>query len=166
MVSKGDLDSTLVGVVLYAMTLYIAMTSPERHVVSNHRSFDCLFNSLCWPTTKKHQKFASLAICEGNSLVSGEFPAQIASDPENISIWWRHHDYGPCYIKILLYLVFPDRYPDSKVHGANMGPIWGRQDPGGPHVGPINLSIWAITPMYDPVLLLWYKSLPEYRLRV
>ena len=23
--------------------------------------------------------------------------------------------------------------PDSKVHWANMGPIWGRQDPGGPH---------------------------------
>ena len=23
--------------------------------------------------------------------------------------------------------------PDSKVHGANMGPIWGRHDPGGPH---------------------------------
>ena len=29
-------------------------------------------------------------------------------------------------------------HPNSKVHGANMGPIWGRQDPGGPHVGPIN----------------------------
>ena len=29
--------------------------------------------------------------------------------------------------------------PDSKVHGANMGPIWGQQDPGGPHVGPMNL---------------------------
>ena len=27
--------------------------------------------------------------------------------------------------------------PDNKVHGANMGPIWGRQDPGGPHVGPM-----------------------------
>ena len=26
-----------------------------------------------------------------------------------------------------------DDIPDSKVHGANMGPIWGRQDPGGPH---------------------------------
>ena len=25
--------------------------------------------------------------------------------------------------------------PDSKVHGANMGPIWGRQDPGGSHIG-------------------------------
>ena len=31
--------------------------------------------------------------------------------------------------------------PDSKVHGANMGPIWGRQDPGGPHVGPVNCAI-------------------------
>ena len=35
--------------------------------------------------------------------------------------------------------------PDSKVHGANMGSIWGRQDPGGPHVGPMNLAIWGIT---------------------
>ena len=30
-------------------------------------------------------------------------------------------------------------YPESRVHGANMRPIWGRQDPGGPHVGPMNL---------------------------
>ena len=32
--------------------------------------------------------------------------------------------------------------PDSKVHGAIMGPIWGRQDPGGPHVRPMNFAIW------------------------
>ena len=35
--------------------------------------------------------------------------------------------------------------PDSKVHGANTGPIWGRQDPGGPHVGPMNFAIWVIS---------------------
>ena len=34
--------------------------------------------------------------------------------------------------------------PDSKVHGANMGSIWGRQGPGGPHVGPMKFSIWAL----------------------
>ena len=28
-------------------------------------------------------------------------------------------------------------YPDSKVHGANMGPTWGLQDPGGPHIDPM-----------------------------
>ena len=33
--------------------------------------------------------------------------------------------------------------PNSKVHGANMGPIWGRQDPGRPHVGPMNFAIWG-----------------------
>ena len=34
-------------------------------------------------------------------------------------------------------------HPDSKVHGDNMGPIWGRQDPGGLHVGPMNFVIWT-----------------------
>ena len=33
--------------------------------------------------------------------------------------------------------------PESKVPGANMGPIWGRQDPDGPHVGPMNFVIWV-----------------------
>ena len=35
-------------------------------------------------------------------------------------------------------------FPDSKVHGANMGPIWGRQDLGGPQVGPMNFAILVI----------------------
>ena len=34
-------------------------------------------------------------------------------------------------------------YPDSKVHGANMGPTWGRQDPGGPHVGHMKIAFCA-----------------------
>ena len=36
-------------------------------------------------------------------------------------------------------------YLDSKIHGANMGPIWGRQDPGGPHVGPMDFVIWVMS---------------------
>ena len=34
--------------------------------------------------------------------------------------------------------------PNSKVHGANMVPIWGWQDPGGPHVGPMNFANWEV----------------------
>ena len=41
--------------------------------------------------------------------------------------------------------------PDSKVHGANMGPIWGRQDPGGPHVGPVNFAIWDVSHTHDVI---------------
>ena len=32
-------------------------------------------------------------------------------------------------------------YPDSKVHGANMGPTWVLSAPDGPHVGHMNLAI-------------------------
>ena len=39
--------------------------------------------------------------------------------------------------------VYRNDSPDSKIHGANMGPIWGRQDPGGPHVGFMNFAIWV-----------------------
>ena len=33
--------------------------------------------------------------------------------------------------------------PDNKVHGAIMGPIWGRQVLGGPPVGPLDFAIWV-----------------------
>ena len=41
------------------------------------------------------------------------------------------------------WIKFLDIYPDSKAHVTNMGPIWGRQEPGGPHVGPVNFAIWV-----------------------
>ena len=40
-------------------------------------------------------------------------------------------------------MVYNLEFPDNKVHGANMGPIWGRQDPRGPHYGPVNFAIWV-----------------------
>ena len=39
---------------------------------------------------RKHQSSASRAFV-GNSPVTGEFPAQMASNAENVSIWWRHN---------------------------------------------------------------------------
>ena len=39
---------------------------------------------------RKHHSSVSLAFV-GNSPVTGEFPAQMASNAENVSIWWRHH---------------------------------------------------------------------------
>ena len=38
---------------------------------------------------RKHQSSTSLAFV-GNSPGTGEFPAQMASNAENVSIWWRH----------------------------------------------------------------------------
>ena len=41
---------------------------------------------------RKHQSPASLAFVRGiHPPGTGEFPAQMASNAENVSIWWRHH---------------------------------------------------------------------------
>ena len=45
-------------------------------------------------------------------------------------------------------------YPNSKVQGANMGPIWGQQDPGGSHVAPMNFAIWVVL----TVTAIWGES--------
>ena len=39
---------------------------------------------------RRHQ--SSIGLCAENSQVTGEFPAQKASNAENVSIWWRHHN--------------------------------------------------------------------------
>ena len=60
---------------------------------------------------------------------------------------------------------------DSKVHGANMGPIWSWKDPGGPHNGPINFAVWyakgyryddELTVSIFSVLVAFYFISPKY----
>ena len=58
-----------------------------------------------------------------------------------LNINWANMETVSYVIMISIYLI---DYPDSKVHGANMGPSWGRQDPGGSHVGHMNLVIWVL----------------------
>ena len=66
----------------------------ERDGVSNHQPHDCLPHRLFRLRSKKTSKLRVTGLCEGNSPVTGEFPAQMASHAENVSIWWRHHDHG------------------------------------------------------------------------
>ena len=44
---------------------------------------------------------------------------------------------------------------DSKIRGANGGPTRGRQDPGGPHVGRMNLAIWGFSTILPDVKSQW-----------
>ena len=47
--------------------------------VSNHQSHHCLLDRLLRRRIKKTSKFRVTGICAGNSPVTGEFPAQMAS---------------------------------------------------------------------------------------
>ena len=42
-------------------------------------------------------------------------------------------------------LAIAETFPDSKVHGTNMGPTWILPAPDGPHVGPMNLAMRVST---------------------
>ena len=64
-----------------------------RYGVSNHQPHDCLLNRLCMRRSiKENVKTPRHWPLCGNSPMTGEFPAQMASNAENVSIWWRHHD--------------------------------------------------------------------------
>ena len=62
---------------------------------------------VCWTAysrrrSKKTPTLSITGLCEGNSPVTGEFPAQWACNAGNVSIWWCHYDimfdvYGNIY---------------------------------------------------------------------
>ena len=60
--------------------------------VSHHQPHYCLLNRLFRPISEKTSKLRVTGLCVGNSPKTGEFPAQRASNADNVSIWWRHHD--------------------------------------------------------------------------
>ena len=74
---------------LYLFSLQWRNNEPDG--VSNHQSHDCLLNGLFRRRSKNISKLRVTGLCAGNSVVTGEFPAQMASNAENVSIWWRHH---------------------------------------------------------------------------
>ena len=62
-----------------------------RHGVSNHQPHQCLLKRLVRSRSKKTPKLRVTGLCAGNSPMTGEFPAQRASNAENVSIWRRRH---------------------------------------------------------------------------
>ena len=76
-----------------------------RDSVSNHQPHDCLLNRLFRRRSKKTLKLHVTGLCAGNSPGTGEFPAQMASNAETVSNWWRHHIFSTTYISEVIYHV-------------------------------------------------------------
>ena len=80
------------------------------------------------------------------------------------SHWWKcraKYSHGVKAKDSLRWLWYPWMTPrsdsvnlDCMVYGAYMGPTWGRQDPGRPHDGPMNLAIWECMGPHEKVILL------------
>ena len=72
--------------------------------------------------------------------------------------YWHGFSYGNPQYYIQLGI------PDSKLRGANMGPTWGRQDPGGSYVGPMSIAIWVHIISSHTVLCLKLFDLKDNKL--
>ena len=81
---------TCIGKQLYSAQIPLQWPHNERNGVSNHQPDDCLLKRLFRRRPKKTSKLRVTGLCVGNSPVTGEFPAQRASNAENVFIWWRH----------------------------------------------------------------------------
>ena len=77
----------------FGITFALQWRHNGRNCVSNHQPHDCLPNRVFRHRIKKVSKLRVTGLCEGNSPVTSEFPAQRASNAENASIWWRHHGF-------------------------------------------------------------------------
>ena len=85
---------------------------------------------------RKHQSYASLAF---GGEFTGEFPAQMASNAEKVSIWWHHHlDWGCkseddvsmetdlqhnlCWMRWRLRIVYAER---NRISSIDSTTVWG-----------------------------------------
>ena len=86
---------SVTGVILIQIltTIPLRWRHNGRDSVSNHQPRDCLLNPLFRCRSKKTSKRRVTGLCAGNSPGTGEFPARMASNGENVSIWWRHHEF-------------------------------------------------------------------------
>ena len=76
----------------WSISLYVLQwRNNEFDGVSNHRRLGCLLSRLLSHRWRKTWTLRVTGLCEGNSPVTGQFPAQRASNAENVSIWWHHH---------------------------------------------------------------------------
>ena len=63
----------------------------------NHQPHNCLLSRLFRGRSKKTSKLHVTGLCVRNSRGTSEFSAQMASNAENVSIWWHHHDKFDCF---------------------------------------------------------------------
>ena len=94
-------------------TLYKHIYQSFRDVTltsSRSLNLDRLLNRLFRHRSKNMSKLRATGLYEGNPPVAGGFPSDRASNAENVSIWWRHHEDDTIWSKLNSYLVFK-RYP-------------------------------------------------------
>ena len=102
-----------------------------RDDVSNHQPHECSLNRLFRCRSKEASQLRVTGLCVGNLPVTGEFPAQRASNAENASIWWRQQGwfaynqawrkhYCVLYVNVVLKWSLPIYGMITALHGGSV----------------------------------------------
>ena len=92
---------------LISHTHIITMTSYWARWRLTSQPHYCLLKRKFSRRQKNASNLRVTVLCAGNSPVTGEFPAQMASNAEKISIWWRHHVYTKRNLNQITFGLFP-----------------------------------------------------------
>ena len=82
----GSNDNNSTGVSLSEI-LFSFMLKKSILSAMHHQLHDCLLNRLFRRRSNKTSKLRVIGLCAGNSPVTSEFPAQMASNEESFFIW-------------------------------------------------------------------------------
>ena len=119
---------------IYVTVLFSGIYHPSRHITKNNANENILFLSSI------HVNVNMLTIVNVPKLnIYWTFDMLPSTFPRKYAIAWRQY-----------------YYPDTKVHGANMGPTW---VPDGPHVVPINLTIRAFIHLQPQEVTAWPSTM-------
>ena len=95
-----------------------------RPLVSEITSLTIVYSTVYWVADqRKHQSSVSLIFLRGNSPVTGEFPAQRASNAGTLSIWWRHHGFEIPYNERYTQTDWRDRRTDAYAQTTSLAAI-------------------------------------------
>ena len=115
LIEAGMSNTLLSGFMLFVLLYFSLRWHRNEHVgVSNHQPHHCLLNRLFGCKSKKTSKLRATGLCAGNSPGTGEFPAQMASNTENVSLRWRHH--ACLWLWLYLYPCLRRIMPDKRIN--------------------------------------------------
>ena len=111
----------------------------QGYICSIHHKHGELFYNTQWkprpgPRFNTKKRLSKYIYFHTDEITSLYWNGSIIEMPECL-IYWLHNKVGDIAIHCST--------PDSKVHGANMGPTWVLSAPGGPHEGLMNFALWV-----------------------
>ena len=118
----GAITSQITSLTIVYSTVYPGADQKNKNMIASQITILTIVYSTVYPGAdkKKTSKLRVTGLCAGNSPVTGVFPAQMASNAENVPIWWRHHAHWIIHQMLCWIIPCLASEPNQMTSGRNM----------------------------------------------